>query len=692
MADSGGNGLPEVAEAPGKSIAGNGFFRQVRRRIGDLQVLPQALRLVRDAGGPCLWLWTALILVQSAAPVALMFLFRNIVNLLSAAMDGSTEAAADTVVDSPWLAVGGLFLGVMLVVECARAASEWIRTIVAERVLNETKRRVHARALAARLADFDSPGYHDLLYRANYEGADSVMVMVESATNAVRGLLVLPSVLFVLYPLAPWLPIAALIAVVPVTAAVFRHARDYHRWWVRATGESRRADYLDWVVTGQEPALEIRQFGIGPGFARTFQQLRARLSSGKTAVERRNALRMAAALAASLTIGAVAMLVLVRQVAAGTLSLGDLVFCYQGFTNAQSVVRELVGHGGSLIRSGLYVRAFFAFVGSSPPPDAVLPVPRQCGHVSEPADDTAPVDGPRPGAIPPAAAAPPEHENGNGRSFAGASAAATSENPCHRVTKAPELEFRQVGFRYPGTDREVISDLSVRFPAGKITAVLGGNGAGKTSLIKLIMRCYEPHHGSITLAGTDLREINPEQLRQAISLMQQEPVHLQVTVREYILADSDHSRGHARLASAIADAGVAPVLASLPNGLDTLLGRAFLDGHEISGGQWRRLALARALCRDAPVILLDEPTSALDPWEEAQWARELASRLLGRTVVLVTHRPALARAADHIVLINNGRLAGQGTHPELLANCPLYQSLHPARESGTPASQSPTHS
>jgi len=225
--------------------------------------------------------------------------------------------------------------------------------------------------------------------------------------------------------------------------------------------------------------------------------------------------------------------------------------------------------------------------------------------------------------------------------------------------------LERVRFRYPGSVRPVLEDFDLEIPAGRIVAVVGSNGAGKSTLIKLLCRFYDPETGRVALDGVDLREFKIEELRSRIAVLFQQPVHYNDTVRENIAYGDLHAPVDS-LEIAAQAAGAEEIIARLPQGYDSMLGRWFADGTELSLGEWQRIALARAFLRRAPILILDEPTSAMDPWAEADWLARFRKLAAGRTVLMITHRFSTAMFADVIHVMSEGHIVESGTHEQLL--------------------------
>jgi ATP-binding cassette subfamily B protein len=241
----------------------------------------------------------------------------------------------------------------------------------------------------------------------------------------------------------------------------------------------------------------------------------------------------------------------------------------------------------------------------------------------------------------------------------------------------PAFRLEAVTFRYPETERPVLSGLEVEIPRGRITAIVGENGAGKSTLIKLLARLYDPTEGRILLDGVDLRDLDPETLRRQMAVVFQDFARYPLAVWECIgIGDPDRIEDREAIRDAARRAGAESVIARLPRGEETELSREFDGGSELSGGEWQRIALARAFMRDAPILLLDEPTAALDPASEADLHARFRELAAGRTTLLVSHRLATVRLADRILVLEDGRHLEEGNHAALIARGGRYAELY----------------
>ncbi|MGH9592932.1 MAG: ABC transporter ATP-binding protein, partial [Bryobacteraceae bacterium] len=245
------------------------------------------------------------------------------------------------------------------------------------------------------------------------------------------------------------------------------------------------------------------------------------------------------------------------------------------------------------------------------------------------------------------------------------------------------IEFDNVTFSYQGGTEPAVAGLILNIHGGELIALVGENGAGKSTLIKLLLRFYDPDQGSVRVGGVDLKEMDPEVLRGRIGVLFQDYASYELSVRENVVMGRPQSDGDdERVMAALRNSRSEWLVKKMPNGLDSKVGRLFEGGHDLSGGEWQRLALARIMYRDADIWILDEPTASLDPEAEAAIFAELKENLRGRIGIVISHRFSTVRIADRIAVIADGRVAELGTHEELLRAEGRYAQLFELQAAG----------
>ena len=559
--------------------------------------------------------WIAVLLVQGVLPVATVYLTRTVVNRLMAALrsGGSWESL------QPLIVAALLMGGVLLAGEVLRGIAGWLRTAQSELVQDYISGLIQKKSASVDLAFYESPEFYDHLHRARAEAGYRPILLVEGLGSLLENGITLVAMLAVLIPFGPWLPAALLVSTLPALYVVLRYALLQHRWHLRVTADERRAWYYDWLLSAGEAAAEVRLFGLQGYFRAAYERLRRKLRGE----------RMDLALAqsrAELTAGLGGLLVTGSALAwmgwrtvRGQASLGDLALFYQAFQQGLGLMRTLLGNVGQLYQNSLFLGNLYEFLALEPKvvdPPVAKPAPRPLR------------DG---------------------------------------------IRFRDVTFRYPGRERAILRHFNLAIPAERIVTIVGPNGAGKSTLIKLLCRFYDPEEGSVEMDGLNLKSMAMEDLRRQMAVLFQAPVHFNASVAENIgMGDLRAAHDRAAIEAAGRAAGADGIVGRLPRGYDSLLGTWFLEGTELSVGEWQRIALARAFLRQAPLVVFDEPTSAMDPWAEADWMKRFRQLVAGRTTLIITHRFTTARFADVIHVMADGRIVESGGHEELLARGGMY--------------------
>ena len=590
---------------------------KLRRGLSLLPHLPPTLGLVWDAAPGWTVAWVVLLAAQGLLPVATVTLTRSVVDSLVLVV---RRGAAWEIV-WPTLLPLGLMAAVVLAGELLRSTSGWVRASLSELVQDHIRALIHRKSVEVDLSYYDLPDYFDHLHRAQSEATYRPGMLLENLGAMLQHGLTLVAMVAILLPFGAWIPVALLASTLPALFVVLHHRVRLYRWRLQSSASERRSWYYDWLLTARETAAELRLLDLGVHFQSAYAAVRGRLRGERRKLAREQGLAEAAASAGGLLVTALAALWMVRRTVQQQASLGELALFFSAFSQGQRLARSLLESVGEAYSNSMFLGDLYEF----------LSLERKV------------VD--RDGAL----SAPPAPKQG--------------------------ITFDKVSFGYPGGNRSALRDFSLTIPAGGITAVVGRNGAGKSTLVKLLCRLYDPDAGAVHIDGVDLRQMRLRDVRRMVTVLLQEPVQYSATVAENIaLGDIDARSGQNSIEDAIDRAGAKEIVARLPQGNATLLGKWFEGGTDLSVGEWQRIALARAFQRLAPVIILDEPTSAMDPWAEADWLERFRKLAAGRTALIITHRFTTAMYADRIHVMDEGRVIESGTHEELLTLAGAYAS------------------
>ena len=588
---------------------------KLRKALAQLPHLPRALSLVWQVGRPWTIAWIVLLIVQGLLPAAVVYLTKLVVDGLTITSGGTLGRMRHV------LLLVVILGGTLLLMEIVRNAINWVRTVQAELLQDHITALIHEKSVTVDLAFYELADYYDHLHRARTEARYRPVALLGNLGALLQNSITLIAMGAILIPLGPWLTVALLLSTLPAFFVVVHYALAEYQWRLRTTTEDRRAWYYDWIMTTADAATEIRLFNLGKYFQSHHKDLRKRLRGERLELMRRQGLaELAASLIALLIIGAAIVLMMWRALM-GQVTLGELALVYAAFNQGQGLMRTLLENAGQLYGNSLFLGNLFEFLSLKPLGIAERTV-----------------------------------------------GAALRGRPA-----SPTITFDRVSFTYPDATTNALDNFTMSIPGGKIIAIVGPNGAGKSTLLKLLCRFYDPTEGSIEIDRQNIKDIHIDDLRRLITVLFQQPFHYNTTVRDNILyGDLNLEASVAELDDAIKSAGAAEIVSRLPDREQTLLGRWFPGGTELSVGEWQRIALARAFLRRAPIIILDEPTSALDPWAEADWLERFRSLALDRTSIIITHRFTTAMHADVIHVMDRGRIVESGSHHQLLERRGLY--------------------
>jgi ATP-binding cassette, subfamily B, bacterial len=611
----------------------------LRQRLSALQNLAPFVRLVWQTS-PQLTAATLLLrLLRALLPVAILYIGKLIIDEVVLQSQQPTRPADI----ATWLASGRLHrISWLLATECALAVLAdalargvtLVGNLLAQRVADATSVRLMTHAATLDLETFENAAFQDQLERARGQ-VNGRMWLISQLFSQVQDMITVFSLAATLLVFAPWLIVLLAVTLVPAFLAdAHFNGESYVLNFMRAP-ERRELAYIRETAANVETAKEVKIFGLHGFLIARYQ----RLAADFYAASRRLELRRAAWIGMFAIIGTVGYYLAFATIAwrtlAGALTLGDLTFLVASFQRLRGLIESLLAGFSSTANQAQYLGDLFAVFNVKPQ------------IVTSP----------------------------NARPF-----------------PTPIIEgfvFDDVGFKYPGTDRWAVRHLHFTLHAGTVLALVGENGAGKTTLVKLLARLYDPSEGCIRLDGHDLRDYDLDDLRANVGVIFQDFVRYSLSAGDNIAVGRIDARDDGvRIARAAARAQADTLIAKLPAGYDQMVGRRFDSGVELSGGEWQKIAIARAYMREADVLILDEPTAALDAraeYEIFQRFKALCQSETGertKTAILISHRFSSVRMADRILVLANGQVEAEGTHAELLAQRGRYAELFELQAAG----------
>ena len=591
------------------------LFKKLKLLIASLRIqllqfryFSNAFHLVWDAAPRWTLLTGIFMLIGSLLPVANVLLTRSAIHALVEVF-GKNGVPFDASKHLPPLA--GL-AGLMLFGEILGSVSAYVRVNLSEHVQDSIVGKIHVKSISLDMQFFESSEYYDQLQRASTEAVDRPLGMLQNMAGSIGNLITLAAMTGLLVSYGWWLPLVLLIGTLPSLWVAFHVTRRGQKWRRANTFDQRRMSYFNSRLIGAESAGEIRVFALGEHFRNTYRAIRSRLR-GERMQMMRDDMRMQflTSMWAFVTIGAALLWMLLRAMC-GLIGLGDLGLMYQAINQVQGQMSAMVSNTNEIYRNLFFLDDLFTFLDLQPKL----------------------VDSP---------------------------------NPELLTDLRRGVRVEGVSYRYPGSERFVLKNFNLEIGAGKIVAIVGENGVGKSTLLKLLCRFYDPEVGRITWDGQDLRNVAQADLRRRITVLFQQPVVYPESVRNNIAyGDISAHLSHADIEYAAQSSSADTFIEKLPEGYETVLGRWF-GKTDLSGGQWQRLGLARAFVRKADLVILDEPTSAMDSWAESDWMMRFRTLVAGRTALMITHRFTTALQADVIHVMHEGAVVESGTHAELVA-------------------------
>ncbi|ABE63320.1 ABC transporter related protein [Nitrobacter hamburgensis X14] len=607
--------------------------RSFRERFGALRNLRPFLAMVWRTSPGLTAATLVLRLKRALLPIVTLYIGKLIIDEVVALVQ---------VPDKPgtlqeWLDSGlANWLGILLIAEFALAILadilgrivSLIDSLLSERLSNALSVRLMEHAATLDLEDFEDAEFQDQLERARRQTSGR-MTLLGQLLAQVQDIVTVVSFAAGLIIYAPWLILLLVVALVPAfLGEAHFNAQSYSLDYAR-TPERRELDYVRQTAASVETAKEVKIFGLNGFLIDRY----VRLATAFYAANRRLALRRAGWGGLFTAVGTIGYYVAYAYIAwrtlAGAFSIGDLTFLAGSFRRLRNLIEGLLASFSSTAGQALYLDDLFSFFEVKP-------------EILSP-------DNPQPFPLP--------------------------------IREG--FVFEDVGFRYPGAERWAVRHLSFTLHAGEVLALVGENGAGKTTLVKLLTRLYDPDEGRILLDGRDLREYDLDALRGNMGVIFQDFVRYNLSAADNIAVGRIDARDdRARVARATERSQADEVMAKLPANYDQMIGKRFRNGVELSGGEWQKIAIARAYMRKAEVLILDEPTAALDARSEYEVFRRFKELSQGKTAILISHRFSSVRMADRILVLADGTVEASGTHEELVSQAGRYAELFELQAAG----------
>ncbi len=580
------------------------------------------LAMVWETSPPLVLATTVLRLCRALMPLAILWVSKLILDAVVSRIVRKTGN-----LEHLWKLVA-LELGLAVLSDLLGRGNTLFDSLLADRFTNRLSVRLMRHATELDLASFEDPVFYDKLERARRQTTGR-LTLLASLLGMCQDTLSLITLSGILVVFSPWLMALLVAAVIPAFLGETHFTTLAYSVLYRRTPERRLLDYLRFLGAGAQSAKEIKIFGLGRHLADRYQEVSEAIDNENKLLAVKRAL-----VGGSLNLVSTggyygAYVVVLARVLSGGISIGTFTMLAGAFQRSRSYIESILSSFNDISEQAMFLSDLFDFFSMEPTIHSL------------------------PGAIP----APRPIRDG--------------------------FEFRNVNFAYPGSSRLVVENINFRlYPAEKI-ALIGENGAGKTTIVKLLARLYDPTSGSILLDGVDLRDYDVDDLRREIGVIFQDYMRYDMVVRDNIgFGKIESLQDQVRVASSAQKSLADSLIGRLPKGYDQMVGRRFEGGVDLSGGEWQKLALARAYMRDAQLLILDEPTATLDARAEFEVFQRFSELTRGRMAVLISHRFSTVRMADRILVLAGGVIQEQGTHQQLVALGGRYAELFELQAAG----------
>jgi len=593
----------------------------VNRKVNRGTIL-KTLSLVYDSAGRWLVINLLTLTGRSLFPLAGLYLLKRLVETLTKSPETGQMAVITGVV---WMIIA---LAIVLAADDLLLISgRYTLKVQSKKLEAYVMAQIHSQASTMGLKSFGEPSFHELLERAASDASWRPAAIVGNLFLLFRGILSFIIMAVVLSRFSILMSLILPMAFLPLFLSRSFTSKQLYKSRQQQTPLNRKASYFSWLITGERPAREIKLFGLGNYFMSLYNDyfMRSEEIDLRTLKQSSRYALIAAIFKTAALAGVI--IILVNSMINGGITAGDLAIYIVASRQAMVYLRDAFSGLSGAREDKLFLNDYFEFIEQKS--DLITLQP---------------------------AVAAPESMN--------------------------EIEIRDLSFTYQGSDTPALRNVSLTIREGERIAIVGDNGSGKSTLVKLLCRLYDPDAGYIKYAGTDVRYILPEEYRKRFSVVFQDFMLYYLSARENIsISDFDHKADDENIGIAMARVGLDELFSTLPEGYDTALGHMTPEGRELSWGEWQKIAIARALFRRAPVLILDEPSSSLDAKAEYEIFSRLDSITEGRTTIFISHRLSNIMTADRIVVLSKGTVVECGTHEELMSQNGIYSGMYNRQKS-----------